>query len=59
MLFRSDDFTGKATNDFTMRNVKEAFTEGEYVSLVARSVGVAATATLICLALALPAAFYI
>ena len=58
-FFSLDDFTGKATNDLTMRNVKEAFTEGEYVSLVARSVGVAAAATLLCLALALPAAFYI
>ncbi|NBS28333.1 MAG: ABC transporter permease [Actinobacteria bacterium] len=58
-FFSLDDFTGKPTNELTTSNVVEAFTQSEYVSLVLRSIGVAACATVICLALALPTAFYI
>lgn len=58
-FFSLDEFTGKPTTNLTTDNVVEAFTQGEYVSLVIRSIGVAACATMLCLALALPTAFYI
>ena len=58
-FFSLDDFTGKVTTNLTLGNLNEAFTEPDYWSLVARSVGVAAAVTAICLALALPSAFYI
>jgi putative spermidine/putrescine transport system permease protein len=58
-FFKLDDFTGKPTTELTTDNIVEAFTQGEYVSLVARSVGVAIAATVICFLLAMPTAFYI
>lgn len=58
-FFSLDEFTGKATTTLTTKNVVEAFTQSEYVTLVLKSIVVAAGATLICLALALPSAFYI
>lgn len=58
-FFSLDEFTGKPTTNLTTDNVIEAFTQGEYVSLVIRSVAVATCATILCLALALPTAFYI
>ncbi|NDE67940.1 MAG: ABC transporter permease, partial [Actinobacteria bacterium] len=58
-FFSLDDFTGKPTTELTTSNISEAFTQGEYLSLVVRSVAVASAATLLCFALAMPAAFYI
>ncbi len=58
-FFRLDDFTGKSTSELTTGNLGEAFTQFEYVRLVARSVGVAVAATAICFTLAMPTAFYI
>ncbi len=58
-FFGLDEFTGKATTQLTTDNLVEALTQWEYVSLVARSIAVAATSTVVCLALALPSAFYI
>ena len=58
-FFSLDEFTGKPTTNLTTDNVVEAFTQGEYVSLVLRSIAVAACATILCLALAMPTAFYI
>ncbi len=58
-FFGLDEFTGKATTQLTTDNLVEAFTQWEYISLVARSIAVAATSTVVCLALALPSAFYI
>lgn len=58
-FFKLDDFTGKPTTELTTSNLSEAFTQGEYVSLVARSVGVAVAATVLCFLLAMPTAFYI
>ena len=58
-FFSLDDFTGKPTTELTTGNISEAFTQGEYISLVVRSVAVAVAATLLCFALAMPTAFYI
>ena len=58
-FFSLDDFTGKPTTDFTTGNISEAFTQGAYLSLIVRSVAVAATVTVICFAIAMPSAFYI
>ena len=58
-FFSLDEFTGKVTSQTTLSNLDEAFTEPAYWSLVARSIGVAALVTAICLAIALPVAFYV
>ena len=58
-FFSLDDFTGKPTTELTTGNISGAFTQGEYISLVVRSVAVAVAATLLCFALAMPTAFYI
>jgi putative spermidine/putrescine transport system permease protein len=58
-FFGLDDFTGKPTTELTTGNISEAFAQGEYISLVVRSVAVAVAATLLCFALAMPTAFYI
>ena len=58
-FFSLDDFTGKPTTQLTTDNVVEAFTQGEYVSLVLRSIGVALCATVLCLVISVPVAFYI
>ena len=58
-FFKLDGTTQKPTNEFTMENIDTAFTTPEFVRTVIRSVGVAASVTLLCLVIALPMAFYI
>jgi len=58
-FFRLDDFTGKSTSEWTIGNLDEAFTTGAYRTLVIRSILIAAAATIICVVVALPVAFYI
>ena len=58
-FFRLDDFTGKSTSEWTTDNLSEAFTTAAYRTLVLRSVAIAALATLVCVVIALPVAFYI
>ena len=58
-FFKLDEFTGKSTSDWTIGNLDEAFTTGAYRTLVIRSVLIAAGATVICAAIAIPVAFYI
>ena len=58
-FFGLNEFTGKATSEFTLANIEEVVGEGAYWVLVLRSVAVAAAATAICFALALPVGFYI
>jgi len=53
------DANSKPTTDFTTDNVSKAVTTGSFLSTVARSVEVAVAVTVICLAIALPMAFYI
>lgn len=58
-FFRLDDFTGKSTSEWTIDNLNEAFTTGAYRTLVIRSILIAAAATIVCVLVALPVAFYI
>jgi len=58
-FFGLNEFTGKATSEFSLANIEEVVGEGAYLLLVLRSVAVAAAATAICFALALPVGFYI
>ena len=58
-FFGRNEFTGKATTQFTLGNLDEVISEGAYRMLVLRSVGVAAAATAICFSFALPVGFYI
>ena len=58
-FFRLDGFTGKTTSEWTLSNLNEVLTKRAYLNLIAKSVGVATAATLICLVAALPTAFYI
>ncbi len=58
-FFRLDDFTGETKTAFVFDNLREVVSKGVYRTLILRSVGVAAAVTVICLAVALPVAFYI
>ena len=58
-FFRLDEFTGKSTSERTTANLREAFTTPEYRTLVLRSIGIAASATIVCVAVAVPVAFYV
>ncbi|MHB1130481.1 MAG: ABC transporter permease, partial [Ilumatobacteraceae bacterium] len=48
-FFRLDEFTGKASTDWTLDNVTEVLSKSAYLNLIAQSVGVATAATLVCL----------
>lgn len=58
-LFTIDDFTSKPTHETTLDNLRTAFTTGQYLTVVRRSVVVALAVTGLCLVIALPSAFYI
>ena len=58
-FFKLQEFTGKATTELTLSNLDEVATESAYLMMVLRSIGIAAAATAICFALALPVGFYI
>ena len=58
-FFKLDSFTQKATTELTTDNLDTAFTTAAFRETVLRSIGVAAAVTLVCLAVALPMAFYI
>ena len=58
-FFRLDGFTGEPTSELTIDNVKRAFTTRSFLDVVVRSVVIAASVTVVCLVIALPAAFYI
>lgn len=58
-FFRLDEFTGQTETAFVVDNFREVVSKGVYRSLILRSVGIAAAVTVICLAVALPVAFYI
>jgi putative spermidine/putrescine transport system permease protein len=57
--FRLDGFTQKPTTDLTTENLETAFTTWAYVLVVLKSLGVAVAVTTVCLAIALPTAFYV
>ena len=58
-FFRIDGFTSKPTGEFTTDNIERAFTRWGFVWVVFRSCLIAAGVTAACLAIALPAAFYV
>ncbi|MGD9704004.1 MAG: ABC transporter permease [Acidimicrobiia bacterium] len=58
-FFKLDSFTQKATSELTIDNFDTAFTTSAFYSTIFRSIGVAVSVTLLCLALALPMAYYI
>ncbi len=58
-FFALDSFTQKPTDEFTLDNIETAFTTWTYVTVVLKSVAVAAAVTALCLVVALPTAFYI
>lgn len=58
-MFSLDDFTSRPTRETTLDNVRTAFTTGQYLMVVRRSVLVALAVTVLCLVIALPTAFYI
>lgn len=58
-FFRLDEFTSQAKPAFVLDNLREVVSKGVYRTLILRSTLVAATVTLLCLAVALPVAFYV
>ena len=58
-FFRLDDFTQQQTSDLTTQNVSDALTSNALWKVTRNSVGVAIAVTVVCLVIALPAAFYV
>lgn len=58
-FFELDDFTGKSTSNWTTDNLREVVTTSAYRTLVIRSVLIAGAATLLCITVAVPVAFYV
>ena len=58
-FYRLDEFTGKATGEFTTENLTTVVTKSVYRTLMLKSIGVATAVTVLCLAAALPVAFYV
>lgn len=57
-FWQQDSFTSALVKQFTTDNIQEAFTSPVYQRLAFRTIAVAATVTVLCMLLALPAAFY-
>jgi putative spermidine/putrescine transport system permease protein len=57
-LFGVDEFTGAVVHTFTLQNFKDVFTDPAYIRVTLRTVGIAATVTLICAVLAVPMSFF-
>jgi putative spermidine/putrescine transport system permease protein len=58
-FFSLDPMSNEPTSEWTMDNLRVAFTRQEFVEVVLKSIGVAAGVTLCCFLLGLPMAFYI
>ena len=58
-MFRLDPVSQKPTNELTNQNVVDAITNRTAVELFAQTVGTAALVTTLCIALALPTAFFV
>jgi putative spermidine/putrescine transport system permease protein len=58
-LYRLDTTTQKPTSEFTIDNLRAAFTEWDAVRVVARTAGVALLVTALCLLISLPVAFFV
>ncbi len=57
-FFSTDEFTNAVVRTFTTENVKDVFTDPTYWRATARTVGIAASVTVICAVLAVPMAFF-
>ena len=53
-----DGFTGAIVRTFTLSNFVDAFTTPAYLSVMARTIGIAAAVTVVCLVIATPLAFF-
>ena len=53
-----DGFTGAIVRSFTLSNFVDAFTTPAYLSVMARTIGIAAAVTVLCLLIATPLAFF-
>jgi putative spermidine/putrescine transport system permease protein len=58
-FWKVDDFTGLLSRTFTLDNFETLFTTPAYRGLVLRTVGIAASVTLLCGVLALPVSFFV
>ena len=58
-LFKLDPKSQKPTTDFTLDNIRDALTNGTVLTVVARTVAIAAGVTVLCFLIALPTAYFI
>ena len=58
-FFKIDGFTSRPTDETTIDNVERAFTTYSFFWVVVRSALIAAAVTLVCLAIAIPVAFFV
>ena len=54
-----DDFSGQVTRQFTLDNFANLFTTPAYRGLVLRTVGIAASVTVLCVVLGVPVSFFV
>ena len=54
-----DDFSGLVTRQFTLDNFENLFTTPAYRGLVLRTVGIAASVTVLCAVLGVPVSFFV
>ncbi len=57
-FFSVDEFTNAMVRTFTLGNFSDLFTDPAYAKATARTVGIAATVTVLCVVLGLPMAFF-
>ncbi|MFI5099880.1 MAG: ABC transporter permease [Actinomycetes bacterium] len=57
-FFSVDEFTNEVVHTFTTQNVIDVFTDPVYINAALRTVGIAASVTVICAVLGLPMAFF-
>ena len=57
-FFSVDEFTNAVVHTFTMSNFQDLFTDPAYAKATLRTVGIAASVTVLCIVLGLPMAFF-
>ncbi|MFN8168707.1 MAG: ABC transporter permease [Candidatus Nanopelagicales bacterium] len=57
-FWQVDDFTGQVTRTFTLANFSELLTDPAYYGVALRTIGIAATVTVLAAVIGLPMAFY-
>ncbi len=58
-FWTTDPFTNEVVRSFTLDNLRTAVTDPTYLRIIARTLGIAAGVTVLCIALGVPAAFVI